>query len=152
MLLQIEDKILLKECTRAWKPDGWGQIPTGWTPDECSEWVLTRSEEMLQEAHDKELVTSREFTRRAAAIEYGAVLYAQKKPWPGWVPITVQYDRGISKAYRRYFVELNEHIDAKELGLITKLGRKSERAQWPPDGFYELRNGRIHPMENKNGL
>lgn len=128
MRLLIENKILLKEYARAWTPTGWGKAPKGWTPDECSEWVHARSEEMMAEARAKELVTSREFTKRAAAAEYGKVLYKLKKPWPGWVPIIAQHDRKISKAYRQYFVELE---------------------QCPPDGFYTFHNGKMRPMEGE---
>ena len=129
MNLLIESGILLKPFVRPWTPDGWGRVPPGWTPDR-GEWVLARADELQRESPD----LPREFALLQAEQDHGEALHAQRKPWPGWVPVDARRDGDISRAYRELFMRMNPD---------RAPGLPSSGAQWPGDGRYRFVGGRM---------
>ena len=129
MKLKIEAGQLLKPRTLPWSPDGW-VIPDGWTPERTPE-MTARVDELQLEYFSIGASVLWERVER----DEGERLQSRRKPWPGWVmlpgphdPRATKTDRRISKAYRRLYGELGE---------------------WPPDGDYEFRGGKMERVRDK---
>ena len=141
--MRIEDGILLKPYALAWSEDGYSKRPVGWRPDDTSEWVQKRADEILSQMQTREnVVLPRIFALNSAANDYGKELAKQRKPWPGWVPVVASYDRNIARAYRKLFVEMNPDVDPN-----VPLSRRN--SVYPPDGWYEFSGSTMRPVEGE---
>jgi hypothetical protein len=140
--LLLEGGILLKPYILPWRPGGFKPVK-GWSADEGNEWVQQRRGELMEDyerkvQQDGELEESVSNTAQflflqQAVREHGEYLKEQHKPWPGWVPVSINLktDKAIRDAYRLLFVTMNPDYDK----LPTNMRYE---AQWPPDGMYEF--------------
>ena len=84
-----------------------------------------------------------------AAAEYGAMMLEARKPWPGWVPVVAALDKDIIKAYRALFLRMNAEAGEELAAKFTLRNRRIDagkiKVTWPPDGWYEFKNGRMEP-------
>ena len=129
MKLKIEAGQLLTPYAIPWSPDGW-VIPNGWTPDRTLE-MQVRFETLKVEHPEAPAFVLWE----RVETDEGERLQLKCKPWPGWVmlfepndPRATKTDRRISRAYLRLHGELGE---------------------WPPDGDYVFRGGKMERVRDK---
>ena len=142
MKLKIENGQLLTPYAIPWSPDGW-VIPNGWTPDRTPE-MTARVDELQVEHPEAPVFVLWE------QVEHGESERRQtlRRPWPGWVmlpgphdPRATRTDRRISKAYRALFVKMNpQHAASVKSG---KRPLDSAPVEWPPDGDYVFRGGKM---------
>lgn len=101
MELLIEDGILLRPYTLAWRREGW-RSPPGWTPKRTPAMyeLFEKLKEQLPDAPDLYLWDGIE------RVE-GQQRFRERQPWPGWVPLpapsfpnATPEDKAISSAYR----------------------------------------------------
>lgn len=144
--LKIEDGILIKQYSRPFKDGQFAAPPAGWTPDDGGQWVEDRVYQLQAERKKNREIPSWFFAIRQAAVEQGRVFREKRQPWPGWVPVGLgQHDRKIRKAYREYFVELNKDSVTRDKNNSSV--EQIQQALRPPDGFYDLKNGKFVPAK-----
>lgn len=142
MNLLLENGQLLKPHALPWSPGGW-VIPDGWTPERTTE-MHGRFELLRADNPDAPAFLLWQQIEK----DEGEYLHAARRPWPGWVMVpsphsakATKEDRRIGKAYKALFIEMNPQYEE-----LVKAGKRPPGdVEWPPDGRYRLRNGK---MEN----